>query len=127
MNVNLNTSYDASSPARVPAASSAPRKPALPAPSGASVFEAVQDTLAIGSGARDIWGSVQGLDEEGVKEFLSTLAVLLREGVVGTESLEVNGERYESFVSTRLGSEELRHARQYRPDPPLRPRLNYQA
>lgn len=127
MNLNLNTANDATASRQAPDVVRRPRTPDLPAPTAASVFEAVQDSLTLDSGARDLWGSVQALDEDGVKEFLSALATLLKEGVVGTETLEVNGEPYQSFVSTRLGSEDLRHARNYRQDPPVRPRLNYQA
>ena len=54
--------------------------------------------------------SLRGADLE---DFLSLLSDLLANGIVGTETLEVNGEPYTSFITTRIGAPHLRDARLY--------------
>lgn len=63
----------------------------------------------------------------GPSEFLCMLAGLLKQGVVGSEILEVRGERYTSFVDARIAApREIAHARQYQEPIPTR-RLNLAA
>ena len=53
----------------------------------------------------------------GGSAFLSMLATLIKQGVVGSESLEVRGEKYTSFVESRFAaSNDVRDARPYRLD-----------
>lgn len=55
------------------------------------------------------------LSAEERDSFLKMLANLLQQGVVGTETLEVNGQPRDTFVSARMADPELAHARPYRP------------
>ena len=68
------------------------------------------ETAALLEGAREA-ASTPG----GGSAFLSMLASLIKQGVVGSESLEVRGEQYKSFIESRFaGSNDVRGARPYR-------------
>jgi hypothetical protein len=70
------------------------------------------ETGALLDGAREV-ASKPG----GGSAFLSMLATLIKQGVVGSESLEVRGEKYTSFVESRFAaSNDVRDARPYRLD-----------
>ncbi len=69
--------------------------------------------LDLSSDARDIMGTIAALEGEERNQFLDIIAGVLQQGVVGTETLEVNGQPYESFVTTRLGDPRLMHAKPY--------------
>jgi len=51
-------------------------------------------------------------EEQG--EALAITANLLQQGIVGVETVEVDGRPVETFAVTRLGSETLRNAAAYR-------------
>lgn len=68
------------------------------------------ETAALLDGAREA-ASTPG----GGSAFLSMLASLIKQGVVGSESLEVRGEQYKSFIESRFAaSNDVRDARPYR-------------
>ncbi|MFM1921770.1 MAG: hypothetical protein RLZZ303_3404 [Candidatus Hydrogenedentota bacterium] len=65
-------------------------------------------------------------DPEG-GEFLTMLATMLKQGIVGTEQLEVRGERYTSFIENRIAApDDVSRARPYR-DVTSKPRLDLRA
>lgn len=85
-------------------------------PGGAvAAYDAVRDVLDLSS-ARGIPG--EGLTEEEQADFLDMLATLLKHGIVGTETREVDGEERTSFVSISFADPEFRSA------PPARKRLD---
>jgi len=95
--------------ATVPSALETP--PVLPT---GSLFDAVGVVLDLSLEGRDLLGAYAQLSAEDRSAFLDIVANLLSQGVVGTETLEVNGEPYTCFITTRLGDPRLMHARLYR-------------
>lgn len=77
-------------------------------------IDAVDVVLDLSRGARDLLGVVYGLPKDGLHEFLKLSADLLRQGIAGTETLEVRGEPYKSFVPSRMADPRLRDAPLYR-------------
>jgi len=75
------------------------------------VFRAIDATLDLSRGDGGILETVSALDAQSRTVYLEQLASLLSQGVVGTEVVEVNGELRERFLTTRLGDERLRRAR----------------
>ena len=104
-----------------PIASAIEREPVLPT---ASVFDAIYLALDLTSGGRDLIGTYNSMSAEDRGAFLSQLAGLLEQGVVGQETVELNGEPYTTFITTRLGDPELMHARAYRGGGDIPPRLD---
>jgi hypothetical protein len=82
--------------------------------SATTAVKAIDDVLDLSQGGRDIGGLFQKLGAPEQDEFLKMLVRLLQHGIVGTETLEVNGQPHETFVTTRIADPELRHARPYR-------------
>lgn len=76
-------------------------------------IEAVDVVLDLSRGARDLLGVVYGLPKDGLHEFLKLSADLLQQGVVGTETLDVRGEPYKSFLPLRIADPRLRDAPLY--------------
>ena len=81
---------------------------------------ALLDTvLDLGRSAGDVAALYDGVhaaaaDPEG-GEFLTMLANMLKQGVVGRETLKVRGQRYDSFIDSRIAAPpEVAHARPYR-------------
>lgn len=56
------------------------------------------DTAALYDGIRAAARSESG------QEFLTMLATMIKQGVVGRETLEVRGERYTSFIENRIAA-----------------------
>lgn len=83
-------------------------------PPGPSAMDAIDEFLNL-TDRRDLFETLASLSVEEKEAFLKVLGHLLQQGVVGRETLEVRGEEVDTFVSTRIGSEELRHARRARP------------
>ena len=81
-----------------------------------SLFDAVGVVLDLSLESRDLLGAYAQLSAEDRSAFLDIVAGLLSQGVVGTETLEVNGEPHTCFITTRLGDPRLMHARLYRGD-----------
>lgn len=84
-----------------------------PAPN-ISVFDAVTDTLDLSAGGRDLLNTMATLSPAGQAEYLEILANLFKAGVVGTETLRVNGRPYQTFATTRFADPDLARAPQYR-------------
>ena len=92
-------------PARFPTGHSAP------APTTPAVVSAIDDTLDLSSQSRNLPATFQALSAEDKHTYLQNLARLLKAGIVGTETLEVRGNTYQSFASTRFVDPEVTHAR----------------
>ncbi len=81
-------------------------------PDSGSVFDAVDLALDLShKSPRDLMGAMNKLTPGECQEFLSMLAELLQQGIIGTETLEVNGEPYTCYLPTRMGDTRLMHAR----------------
>lgn len=73
------------------------------------------DNLFNLSGRRgSVFVDFRDLSTEERGAFLSVTAGLLKQGIVGNETLKVNGRPYTTDVTTRLGDERLRRAPIYR-------------
>ena len=68
-------------------------------------------TLDLSGGGRGVSNVVGDLSPSSRAEYLEILGRLLQAGVVGTERLEVGGEPYTSFASTRFADPRVAHAR----------------
>lgn len=79
-----------------------------------SAIEAVDVVLDLSRGSRNVLGSVFRLDKDQLQEFLRITAELLQQGIVGTETLEVRGEPYVSYLPDRIADPRLRDAPRYR-------------
>lgn len=104
----------------------APPAPAQPADARAAevsdalaVYDGIQDTFNLSGPGRDIFGGYAQLQETQKNGFLNQLASLLHQGVVGTETREVNGRPYQSFVEIGFADERLRGTRTYTRRTPL--------
>ncbi|MBI1321236.1 MAG: hypothetical protein GC168_20105 [Candidatus Hydrogenedens sp.] len=61
--------------------------------------------------------SAEQQPDVGGDAFLSMLAALLKQGIVGSEQLEVRGETYTSFLENRIAApDDIAHARRARLD-----------
>jgi len=81
-------------------------------PDAGSVFDAVDLALDLSHHSpRDLTGAINKLTPAEGQDFLVMLAELLQQGVIGSETLEVNGEPYTCYLPTRLGDARLMHAR----------------
>ncbi len=96
--------------------------PARPA-AAPSAFAAIDDVLDLSSGSRNIVGNYHALPEEEKEHFLEMLATLLKQGVIGKETKEVDGRPYESFVSIGFADPVVRDAPPYRGGDTIQPRL----
>ncbi len=92
-----------------------------------SLFDALDTVLDLSSQGRDLLAAYSSLSSADQEAFTQTLSSLLSQGVVGTETLEVRGEPYTSFATTRIGDEDLRGARPYPQQTGITPRLDVQA
>lgn len=100
------------------------REPLKPAPSNTpeearpdpgAVFDAIDLALDLNhNGPRDLAGAMKKLSAAECEEFLTMLAELLQQGVIGTETLDVNGEPYTCHLPARLGDSRLMHAKPWR-------------
>jgi len=79
-----------------------------------SAIDAVDVVFQLSRGGRDVLGAVYALDKEQLQEFLRITADLLRQGVVGTEVLNVRGEPYVSYLPERVADPKLRDAPPWR-------------
>ena len=85
--------------------------------SAVAAADAVDDVLNLsGAAGRDVIGTFHRLDSGEQQDFLTMLAELLSQGVVGTETLEVNHEPYVSFLPSSIADPRLAHARPWRQD-----------
>ena len=68
-----------------------PSHQAAKATESGQAIQAIDDILDLTHGARDPIGSFQNLSHEEQEQFLKMLARLLQHGIIGTETLEVDG------------------------------------
>lgn len=94
----------------LPIATARPTPEASPSP-----LQALEDTLDLSGGARDLMATYAALDAPDRAIYLAQLARLLDAGIVGTETLEVRGAPYQSFASTRFADPALANATLRRP------------
>lgn len=59
----------------------------------------------------DVISNLQTMSGEERKKFLSVTATLLKQGVVGRETVKVDGHKISTDATARLGDERLRHAK----------------
>lgn len=83
----------------------------------ATAQDAIEDTLDLSSNARNVLAAVSGLAPAERNQYLENLARLLKAGIVGVETLEIDGRPYQSFASTRAADPRVAHARPYRQAP----------
>jgi hypothetical protein len=83
-----------------------------------TVPAAIVDTLDLSAEGRNIFETFQDLDDAEKASYLKNLARLLKEGIVGTEELEIRGETYHSFASTRFADPAIARAKSARVRPP---------
>ena len=84
--------------------------------------QAADHYLDLSRQSRDVLGRLDGLNDAELDSFLHMIATLVKQGIIGVETLEVRGEPYQSFITTRIGAPELRGARPWRgPDRTGRP------
>lgn len=93
-------------------------RPALPpiaprGPRGGSAIGAIDALFDLSAGRRDPFSTLGRLSGEELESFLQMTADLLRAGIVGIETLEVEGQPRETFVSTRAAAPDLRGAPPY--------------
>lgn len=79
-----------------------------------SVFGAVSSVFDLTGPRRSIFVDFKALSREDQGEFLKITASLLKQGIVGNETLRVNGRPVTTDATTRLGDERLRKAPAYR-------------
>jgi len=81
---------------------------------GGGAFGAVDAVFDLSGRRGDLFGRYAALGKEDREAFLQITASLLKQGIVGTETLRVDGRPYQTDVTTRLGDERLRRAPAYR-------------
>lgn len=79
-----------------------------------AVTRATGDMLDLTAPRHAAWDAAQALTPEDRQSYLSTLATLLQAGIVGIETLNVNGRPYTRFAELAIGDEQHRGAPQYR-------------
>ncbi len=80
----------------------------------AAVSDAVEDTLDLSRQSRAFFGGPSVITPDDFESFLQQLATLLRNGIVGTETRELDGRPVERFVTTAIGDPSLRGLAPYR-------------
>lgn len=83
-------------------------------PAALSVSDAIEDTLDLSAGARDLLSLLGELSPEARQQYLESLAHLLEAGIVGVETVRVDARPYRSFAGSRTADPALAHARPYR-------------
>lgn len=77
-------------------------------------FRAAERLFDLSSDRRHLFDTVDGLEPDELESFLDMVVRLLQEGIVGIETLEVNGQPYQSFITTRIAAPHLNGARPFR-------------
>ena len=81
-----------------------------------SVFGVVEAALDLSHRDGSLHSAYAALEPDEQAEALAILARLLKQGIVGQETLEVAGEPRTTFATTRLGDPTLRRARPWPDD-----------
>lgn len=79
-----------------------------------SVFGAVSSVFDLSGRRGSIFVNFKALGEEDRATFLQVTASLLKQGIVGEETVRVDGRPVRTDATTRLGDERLRRAPVYR-------------
>lgn len=74
------------------------------------VFQAVDEALNLTKENRNVFDVYDSIGSGNIKTFLDTLADLLKNGVVGTELLDLGGRPTESFASSNFADSRLHDA-----------------
>jgi hypothetical protein len=92
---------------------SGPAQASMPAarPDAGFAFAAIDDVLDLSQTARDIAGTYAALAPGERNDFLAQLADLLKQGIIGAETLKVRGEPYQSFIDVGIADPKLRGAK----------------
>lgn len=81
---------------------------------GMKGFRAAERIFDLSAGRGRLFDTVDGLDPEELDSFLQMVVRLLQEGIVGIETLDLNGQPYQSFITTRIAAPHLNGARPFR-------------
>lgn len=87
-----------------------------PSTDDVTAIGAVEDVLDLTNERTGLFESLATLGGDEFDNFLELLATLLQAGVIGTEVLEVNGQRYENFAGNELADPNIARAPVYRFD-----------
>lgn len=79
-----------------------------------STTRATEAMLNLTAPRHAAWDTAHSLSPQDRESYLSTLATLLKSGIVGIETLDVNGHPYTRFAELAIGDEQHRGAPQYR-------------
>lgn len=105
---------DAAPQRRAPRASLATVNPLIqPSATPSDPFAAVDAVFQLTGPRGDLLGQYRAMTPEDRATFLQVTASLLKQGIVGNEILEINGQPYHTDTTTRLGDPRLRQARPY--------------
>lgn len=85
----------------------------LTIPTG-TIFDAVGVVLDLSLEGRSLLGTYENMNNQDQGAFLDMLSSVLDSGIVGTETLEVNGQAYTTDAASRLGDPRLMHSPPYR-------------
>jgi hypothetical protein len=105
--MNINPAQHAVAQAPVYAASG-------PGANPLAVADAVDLTLDLTRSSRNLIGAILGLDREELQDFLTITSNLIHAGVVGRETVEVDGRPRETHTDARMADPSLRGAPPYR-------------
>ena len=76
--------------------------------------KAIDRVLDLSTPGRDVFGAIGRLNAEEREAFFAMLATLLRMGIVGIETVDVDGRPHQTFASTRMAARHLRGRPEYR-------------
>lgn len=93
-------------------------------PASGDFMGAVEDVFDLSATGRDFYDRYTRMGPEDQQQFLDTVALLLKQGIVGTEIRRVDGRRYESFISVGIGDPMLKDAPYYHESVSPRPRYD---
>ncbi|MBI5094332.1 MAG: hypothetical protein HZB26_18090 [Candidatus Hydrogenedentes bacterium] len=82
--------------------------------SAITAFDTVSGLLDLTKTPRPVSGALTGANSEETQASLTMLARLLQQGVVGTETYDVNGRPYTRFIETTIGDRRLNGLKPYR-------------
>ncbi len=83
------------------------------APNDIAVGNAVDRVMDLSLENRNVFTSLDGLSGEERDSFLDLLAGLLKQGIVGIETLDVRGRPYERFATNSIGDDRFRGAKDH--------------
>jgi len=87
---------------------------AAKSPNAVAALDTVNGLLDLTTTPRPVSSVLDSSDSETGKSSLTLLAKLLQQGVVGTETYDINGRPYTRFIETTIGDDRLNDLKQYR-------------